>query len=199
MNFPLSRGTATAFPLAAFGLSAFLFGTIGTFAFKDDTSKLLVLLGIGTCLLPVVSFPFLRVYSRGIYDHARLRESLASSESRALDRSRSSESRKRLLSRPSHSIPSGPVILLSPPEEDLKDQLDEDDPSFDHEGASLVSKPSHPEMGDAHAPEISDGVFSDHYLAKLNLRGLALLPHPEFWQLFLMMGLMTGVGLMTIK
>lgn len=31
------------------------------------------------------------------------------------------------------------------------------------------------------------------------VRGLALLPRIEFWQLFLIMGLLSGIGLMTIK
>ena len=32
-----------------------------------------------------------------------------------------------------------------------------------------------------------------------DVRGWALLPYPEFWQLFCMLGLMTGIGLMTIN
>ena len=34
---------------------------------------------------------------------------------------------------------------------------------------------------------------------RLDVRGLALLPRVEFWQLFAMLGLLTGIGLMTIK
>jgi hypothetical protein len=33
----------------------------------------------------------------------------------------------------------------------------------------------------------------------VDVTGLALLPRPDFWQLFLLMGLLSGVGLMTIK
>jgi hypothetical protein len=32
-----------------------------------------------------------------------------------------------------------------------------------------------------------------------DVRGFALLPKVEFWQLFLTMGLLSGIGLMTIK
>lgn len=32
-----------------------------------------------------------------------------------------------------------------------------------------------------------------------DIRGFAMFPRTEFWQLFLLMGLLTGVGLMTIK
>jgi hypothetical protein len=34
---------------------------------------------------------------------------------------------------------------------------------------------------------------------RIDVTGLALLYIPEFWQLWLLMGLLTGVGLMTIK
>jgi hypothetical protein len=33
----------------------------------------------------------------------------------------------------------------------------------------------------------------------LDITGLALLNKPEFWQIWVLMGLLTGVGLMTIK
>ncbi len=41
----------------------------------------------------------------------------------------------------------------------------------------------------------NDGVYSRH----VDIRGRALLPIPEFWQQFILLGLLTGVGLMTIK
>jgi hypothetical protein len=34
---------------------------------------------------------------------------------------------------------------------------------------------------------------------RIDVTGLALLYKPEFWQLWVLMGLLTGVGLMTIK
>jgi hypothetical protein len=42
----------------------------------------------------------------------------------------------------------------------------------------------------------ADISYNSHYS---DLRGLALLPKVEFWQLFLTMGLLSGIGLMTIK
>src|SRR4051794_28161439 len=86
LNYPLSRGTATAFPLAAFGLSAFLFSTIGAFGLQDDPSKLLLLLASGTILLPVVSFPFLSVYPPPLYDRLSARDPHDRSESQPLHR-----------------------------------------------------------------------------------------------------------------
>ena len=38
-----------------------------------------------------------------------------------------------------------------------------------------------------------------HNTHRLDIRGLALLTRPEFWQLFTLLGLLTGIGLMTIK
>lgn len=34
---------------------------------------------------------------------------------------------------------------------------------------------------------------------KADIRGLAMLPKLEFWQLWMLLGILTGVGLMTIK
>lgn len=61
LNWPTHRGTATAFPLSAFGLSALFYTVIADFAFPGDTSGFLVLLSLATSLLVMVSIPFLRV------------------------------------------------------------------------------------------------------------------------------------------
>lgn len=61
LNWPTHRGTATACPLAAFGLSAFFYTVIAGFAFPGDTSGLLMLLSLATSLLVLVSIPFLIV------------------------------------------------------------------------------------------------------------------------------------------
>lgn len=197
MNYPLSRGTATAFPLAAFGLSAFLFSTIGAFGLKDDTSKLLLLLASGTILLPVVSFPFLSVYPPPLYDRLSSRDPHDHSESPSAER------RKRHISDPIGAQSTTSIPFLSDSEEDLKGQLEDDKPHLSsregHEGSTLISEPS--ASGSAnHSPQKSiDLSDTDHEVAHLDIRGFALLPHPEFWQLFMMLGLMTGIGLMTIK
>ena len=61
LNWPTHRGTATAFPLAAFGLSAFFYTVIAGVAFPGDTSGFLLLLSLATSLLVLVSVPFLHV------------------------------------------------------------------------------------------------------------------------------------------
>jgi hypothetical protein len=202
LNYPLSRGTATAFPLAAFGLSAFLFSTVGAFGLKDDTSKLLLLLASGTILLPVVSFPFLSVYPP-LYDRLSARDPHDRSESQPLHRTPSAESRKRRLSDPIGAQSTSTIPLLSDSEEDLKGQLVDDKPHLSsresHEGSTLMFKPSASGSTSDSPQKSIDLPDMDHEVAHLDIRGFALLPHPEFWQLFLMLGLMTGIGLMTIK
>lgn len=59
VNFPHARGTATAFPIATFGLSAFFFSTISSIFFKQDTAGFLMLLGIMTAGLCITGAPFL--------------------------------------------------------------------------------------------------------------------------------------------
>ena len=68
LNWPHHRGTATAFPLAAFGLSAFFFSLIGSTAFPGNTSAFLLLLFFGTCGMTFFGFFFLRVYFHGDSD-----------------------------------------------------------------------------------------------------------------------------------
>jgi hypothetical protein len=60
-NWPRHRGTATAFPLSAFGLSAFFYTTVSAFAFPDDTSGYLLLLAVGTTCCVFVGMWFLSI------------------------------------------------------------------------------------------------------------------------------------------
>lgn len=74
-----------------------------------------------------------------------------------------------------------------------------DDPDTNNERgnehSSLLSSPSVEDIEATKRVEPDRNHESPH----LDVRGFALLPHLEFWQLFCMMGLMTGIGLMTIK
>jgi MFS family permease len=67
LNWPLHRGTATAFPLAAFGLSAFFFTALSGLVFGDDTSDYLLLLAGGTFVLTFVSLFFVSVPHADVY------------------------------------------------------------------------------------------------------------------------------------
>ncbi|RKF78910.1 putative membrane protein [Golovinomyces cichoracearum] len=61
LNWPSCKGTATAFPVAAFGLSAFFFSFFGRLYVAEDTSGFLLLLAIGTSGLVFSGFFFVRV------------------------------------------------------------------------------------------------------------------------------------------
>lgn len=61
LNWPTHRGSATAFPLAAFGLSAFFYTLIAGIAFPGNTSGLLTMLSFATSLVVLVAIPFLIV------------------------------------------------------------------------------------------------------------------------------------------
>lgn len=60
-NWPHHRGTATAFPLSGFGLSAFVFTLIGSFAFPNDTADYLLMLAIGTFVMVFTGSFFMRL------------------------------------------------------------------------------------------------------------------------------------------
>lgn len=59
LNWPHHRGTATGFPLAAFGLSAFFFSTLAAYALPGGTGQFLLLLSFGTSGLTLLSFFFM--------------------------------------------------------------------------------------------------------------------------------------------
>ncbi|KAJ3506574.1 hypothetical protein NM208_g16061 [Fusarium decemcellulare] len=68
LNWPQHRGTATAFPLAAFGLSAFFFSLLGSLFFPGDPSAFLELLAWGTFGITLGSFFFLKVHHQSTYE-----------------------------------------------------------------------------------------------------------------------------------
>ena len=63
------------------------------------------------------------------------------------------------------------------------------------ETSSLIS--SNP--GDVPYQNHHSKVDANHDSPHVDIRGFALLKHTEFYQLWLMLGILTGVGLMTIK
>lgn len=96
LNWPHHRGSATAFPLAAFGLSALFFSSISTLIAPGDVGDFLMLLAIGTFGLVFISFFFLRVYPNPAYAAlSRVDEDEAEgSQSNRLHRTKSEESRR---------------------------------------------------------------------------------------------------------
>lgn len=145
-NFPSHRGTATAFPLSCFGLSALLFTAISAVVL-DDTSGLLLLLGVGTVSAILISTIFLRLINTNTNTYGPI----PSDEPR-----KDSDELERTTSRGSWSSE------YESPEEDQ--------------------------------PLMSVAAGED-----VNITGLALLRTPKFWQLLILLGLLGGVGLMTIN
>ncbi|KAL5338779.1 major facilitator superfamily domain-containing protein [Aspergillus crustosus] len=207
-NFPDHRGTATAFPLAAFGLSAFFWSTASAILFHNDTGPFLLLLAVGTSLLNFFSVPFMRLFGPGPKVPYLSVSPARSIESRPLRRPRSMDLRSdygehdeagmqtsitifsqsavhsRTHSTASHSQPAdGPnldelsSLVSKTPSRTSEDFFHERDAAEDDDGLSDVPP-------DSHQPDI---------------RGLAMLRKVEFWQLFLTMALLSGIGLMTIN
>lgn len=204
-NFPDHRGTATSFPLAAFGLSAFVFSTISSLVLKGDTAQFLLLLSVGTTVMILVSSIFLRIVpTRSSYaplPHHDAED--GSSTSRGVRGSLSVDDRHVYYGADETGtqnralIPQSQTQARSPRASSSAGIANRN--ADTDETSSLVSKPTTPRDSEyrnheAEVPaEMGNG---SHYP---DVRGLALLSKLEFWQLFLIMGLLSGIGLMTIK
>ncbi|KAI9760387.1 MAG: hypothetical protein M4579_001683 [Chaenotheca gracillima] len=209
LNWPEHRGTATAFPLSAFGLSAFFFSSLSSLVFPNDTSDFLLVLSIGTFTLIFVSFFFLRVippqprYSV-IPDHG----TRSGSSSSQLHRTKSGESRQ---SAGRYSHEPGTETDDARPEGDagdddaapkrpssLKGASEPDDGGMD-ETSSLMSKSTASGPGDVPFEGQATESKDEHSQHHVDIKGLALFSTFEFWQILALLGLLTGVGLMTIN
>ncbi|KAF2127824.1 MFS general substrate transporter [Dothidotthia symphoricarpi CBS 119687] len=176
LNWPTHRGTATAFPLAAFGLSAFFFTLVSGVAFPGDTSGMLLMLSLATSLLVVISIPFLIVVDRQSTTYSALPTTeRPRRDSNVLHRTKSGGSK--------HST----RVL---PTQEITD--DEEQGRASDECSSLLSGPGDVDDDDATCKKSAHSHRPD-------ITGLALLYKPEFWQLWVLMALLTGVGLMTIN
>ena len=196
LNWPNYRGTATAFPLSAFGLSAFFFSTISYVAFPDNTSDLLLLLAIGTFAMILVGTLFLRVVPNSptytpIYDTD---EGRGTDSPTMLRRAKSEEAKEndRRLSSERGTQPEN-IPYNGGAHTDSKRFDDSVGPSsVTEETSSLLSKSTGSSPGDMQR-------VSEHDSQHVDIRGLALLSTTKFYQLWLLLGLLTGIGLMTIK
>ncbi|OGM40681.1 MFS transporter [Aspergillus bombycis] len=204
-NFPDHRGTATAFPLAAFGLSAFFWSSVSSLIFKDDTGRFLLLLALGTFVFNLVSIPLLRLMPPAKAYMPLSRDRSPGVESTQLHRTKSSDLRyvpeesdeagmQSSTAFESHS----PMHVRSQSGASNNSHHPSHNPDLD-ETSSLVSKSTPRQSREVDQEEeddaLVDGVGSPHP----DIRGLAMLPKVEFWQLFLTMALLSGIGLMTIN
>ena len=201
LNWPHHRGTATGFPLAAFGLSAFFFSMFAQFVIPGDTGDFLMLLASGTFGLVFISFFFLRVLPHPHYSAVSTADGLLSVSSNRLHRTRSEESKHRAQS---NVEPGRSTFAVAPSDEDENTPIQQDvDTGVEaseamiaetDETSSLMSKSSSSTPGDVSV----ESSVKDH-AHRVDIRGLKMLPLVEFWQLFALMGILTGIGLMTIK
>lgn len=180
LNWPHHRGTATAFPLAAFGLSAFFFSTFAQFILKGSTGDFLMLLAAGTFGMTFISFFFLRVLPHGTYSSISANDTLSRIDSNPLLRTRSQE--RKAVARnggqePGDDVP-GPF------------------PAEISETSSLMSESS----SSASIRNDMEGNYTHTDRSHCtDIRGLHMAKHTQFWFLFSLMGLLTGIGLMTIN
>ena len=172
-NWPQHRGTATAFPLSAFGLSAFFWTTLSAFVFPNDTSGYLFLLALGATFLVFVGMFFLSTVPPTLPYEA------VPGEDERPGFVRKDSNRMRRMS--GHSRNSSKASHL------------EDEPGSAEERSSLVSSDSN---GPGDIDIIKDHVNHSH---KPDITGWILLKTPNFWKLWIMLGLLCGVGLMTIN
>ncbi|CRK33452.1 hypothetical protein BN1708_001130 [Verticillium longisporum] len=214
LNWPHHRGTATAFPLAAFGLSAFFFSLFGSVFFPGNTSAFLATLAIGTFGLPFVGFFFLRVLPPTGYRPVARPDPLLGSQE--LYRTESEEAKHQAAlhahntsrfepgTSPSTSSPSGTADSFhggnvrgteathgQDEEHGLPDTSDGPEPD---ETSSLISSAS--SMPGDIVVQSSVDLDRSH---RIDIRGWQLLRMIDFWQLFCVMGILTGIGLMTIN
>ncbi|KAL2024005.1 hypothetical protein VTK56DRAFT_240 [Thermocarpiscus australiensis] len=224
LNWPHHRGTATAFPLAAFGLSAFFFSLFGGVFFRGNTAAFLTLLAAGTFSLTFFGFFFLRVYPHAHYHSVPTGVSRLS-DSQELRRTPSEEAKASRrpaepgMSHTTYTTPETPSTqaMMGRAEAEAGSSQDSTTPAphqtdveaacpLDHtldgpsqevvdETSSLVSRSSSSLAGYVFVQNSVD-MDGSH---RLDIRGWRLLRNVDFWQLFTIMGILAGIGLMTIN
>ncbi|KAI1186218.1 MFS general substrate transporter [Nemania serpens] len=216
LNWPHHRGTATAFPLAAFGLSAFFFALSSSVLFPGSPGKFLLLLSIGTFGMIFVGFFFLRVFPHAPAYHAVSAES-GTVDPRELYRTTSRQSKlSQDLSEPGMLPEYAGATAFEPavPEESADGESPDSGPSKPavakdathptgsspedaDETSSLLSQSTAPS---SLAGEVLVQSSVDMDLShRVDIRGWNLLKNLEFWQFFSIMAILSGIGLMTIN
>lgn len=230
LNWPQRRGTATAFPLAAFGLSAFFFSLVGSLLFPGDPSAFLMLLTWGTCGITFGGFFFLKVHPHSNYqtvpaaDHQQHTRQDSSDEPKTyraanavvepgmlsnsnIDSNTSSTSSSSpafastsaSASASASDCPLDPTAVPRiPSEPDSGRVVTAENPEDPEAGetSSLMSRPTS-QAGDDD-PLVGNHIDFDRS-HRVDIRGFTLLGTLGFWQLFAIMGILAGVGIMTIN
>lgn len=200
LNWPEHRGTATAFPLSAFGLGAFFFTSISSIAFPDNTSTFLLVLSIGCLSMCYTSVAFLRVVPHiQAYTSVPTDEERRSSNPLRQTKSKEDKPSARRHDQVLGTQPYGPHTSTT--------SLRQSDGSREGVGTLEVSSVEPDETsslissnpGDVPYEVNGAKAITHHDSHHLDIRGLALLKRTEFYQLWFLLGIMTGIGLMTIK
>lgn len=194
LNWPHHRGKATGFPLAAFGLSAFFFSAIGQILVPGSTGNFLMLLACGTSGIVAISFFFLRVVPQPQYSSVGGQRQ---SKANPLYRTRSEEQRQSR-TRHGYNEPGRSASIDTIPEEaDIQDQVAAERSEVDLERSS--SETSSLLTNDSIVDQsLTEDDIKDR-AHRVDIRGFQMLQTSEFWHLFVILGCMSGVGLMTIK
>ncbi|KAF4465596.1 mch1 monocarboxylate permease not transporting monocarboxylate [Fusarium albosuccineum] len=229
LNWPQHRGTATAFPLAAFGLSAFFFSLLGSLFFPGDPSAFLELLAWGTFGITLGSFFFLKVHHQSTYEAVPDSDDNRSLPSTSSQHFRQGSSDEPKVHRPARAVAEPgmftnsssnstrtstssytPAVASSseptpdptaspgiPPEPESGRVVALETPEDLEAGETspLTSRPSS-RAGDTLLGTYDINNDRSH---RVDIRGLALMRSLSFWQLFTIMGILAGVGLMTIN
>jgi hypothetical protein len=224
LNWPHHRGTATAFPLAAFGLSAFFFSVVSSIFFPGSPGKFLLLLSIGTFGMIFTGFFFLRVlpHSSSVYQPIPAAQSRRG-HSQELQRTTSQQSKASRHSEPGTLRDDDNAATITTSTFNQSDPLNHqelaDGERLDSElGHSVAVKdPAHSVADTPEAADETSSLLSQSSASSLpgevlvqssvdmdrshrvDIRGWNLLKNLEFWQLFAIMAILSGIGLMTIK
>lgn len=155
-------------------------------AFPDNTSQLLIFLSAGTFSLCIASLYFVRFIITNAAEYSAVPTS-ERRESNPLKRNMSEERQHRARRPPEEA---------GTPPTSFQDTTDLKDPD---ETSSLISRESGSIPGDL-PDQVNTTKSANHPQSPHpDVRGLILLRKTEYYQLFFMLGLFTGLGLMTIK
>lgn len=185
-NWPSHRGTATAFPLSALGLSAFFYTTLATLIYPGDTSGYLKLLAYGTTAMTFVGMLFLRIVDIKAADEHTTAYGIVAPEDEP-------EPQKRRNSNRLHRTGSTSAGEAKHTRGASKNSMF----SNEDETESLVTSSNSSEPGDILNERTDHKVGLHHEIREIT--GWELARTPKFWQLFVLLALLCGVGLMTIN
>lgn len=189
-NWPTHRGTATAFPLSAFGLSAFFYTTTAGIFFPGDTSGYLKLLAYGTTAMTFIGMLFLRIVPTAPDNDHTAAYGVVPADDQDQQSTKKDDGESTRLHRTSTKSTQSSNHSRSRSKNSMRsDGADERSSLFslDSSGPGDVRN-EHEEMKNPY-----------HNHSRPEITGWALIRSPKFWQLFVLLALLCGVGLMTIN